>query len=288
MGTTQEKKTYRQKRAERKQRKAELKQRKAELKQKNGDRKQYWFVVRELTAREIKRKYSRSALGILWSVLNPLLSMVIISLIFTQLFQRTIENFPIYYLCGSLLWQMFTTSTRSAMTSIVDNKLLLLRIKFPMHIFIVSRVYTALVNLGYSLIAFVAMLIFFRIQPSWAMFFIPVIIILLLIFSLGISDVLAIAYVFFGDVKHLYGVILTLWMYCSAIFYPVDALSGFIRIVIENNPIYAYIASFRAIILYHQMPSTAQVIRMVAWAAVSYFIGQHVFERNKNKVMQKL
>ena len=256
--------------------------------QKREQRKQYWFVVKELTAREIKRKYSRSTLGILWSVLNPLLTMAVVSLIFTQIFRRSIENFPIYYLTGLLLWQLFTTATNSAMTSIVDNKLLLLRVKYPMHIFIVSRVYTALVNLGYSLIAFVAMLLVFKIQPSWFMLFTPIIIVLVLIFALGIADIMAIAYVFFGDVKHLYGVILTLWMYCSALFYPVEQLNGFIRVVIENNPIYAYIASFRAVIMYQQVPTTANIIRMIAWAALSYFVGQYVFDKNKNKVMQKI
>ena len=252
------------------------------------ERRQYWFVIKELTAREIKRKYSRSTLGILWSVLNPLLTMTVVSLIFTQLFRRAIENFPIYYLTGFLLWQLFTTATNSAMTSLVDNKLLLLRIKFPMHIFVVARVYTALVNLGYSLIAFVAMLFVFRIQPSWAMLFTPIIIVLMLMFAMGIADIMAIAYVFFGDVKHLYGVILTLWMNCSALFYPVDQLSGIMRTVIENNPIYAYIASFRAVIMHQQMPAPFYAIRMVVWSLLVYLVGQHIFMKNKNKVMQKL
>jgi len=271
-----------------KQREGRREQKKSLRSQKKEERKQYWFVVRELTAREIKRKYSRSTLGILWSVLNPLMTMAVVSLIFTQLFRREIENFPIYYLTGLLLWQLFTTATNSAMTSIVDNKLLLLRVKFPMYIFVVSRVYTALINLGYSMIAFVAMLIFFGIQPSLAMLFSPVIIALLLIFALGIADIVAIAYVFFGDVKYLYGVILTLWMYCSALFYPIEQLNGFMRTLIENNPMYAYIASFRAVIMHQQLPTISHMIRMLLWAILSYSIGQYVFEKNKNKVMQKI
>ena len=115
--------------------------------------KQYAFVVQQLTAREIKRKYARSYLGILWSVLNPLLSMVVLSLIFSQLFRRSIDNYPIYYLTGYLLWQTFTGATTAAMTALVDNKMLLLKVKFPMDLFILTRVYTALINLGYSVIA---------------------------------------------------------------------------------------------------------------------------------------
>ena len=107
-------------------------------------RKQYAFVVKQLTSREIKRKYARSYLGIVWSVLNPLLSMAVLSLIFSQLFRRSIENYPIYYLTGYILWQAFTGATNAAMTTLVDNKTLLLKVKFPMELFILTRIYTCL------------------------------------------------------------------------------------------------------------------------------------------------
>ena len=160
------------------------------------NRKQYLFVIRELTSREIKRKYARSYLGILWSVLNPLLSMAVLSMIFTQIFSRSIENYPIYYLTGLILWQLFTGATNAAMTTLVDNKTMLIKVKLPMEIFVLARVYTAVVNLGYSLVAYVAMLIVFRVTPKWAMLYSPVIFILLIIFSLGLSYMLATAYVF--------------------------------------------------------------------------------------------
>ena len=102
-------------------------------------RKQHAFVIRQLTARELKRKYARSYLGIVWSVLNPLLSMAVLSLIFSQLFRRSIDNYPIYYLTGYILWQAFTGATTSAMTTLVDNKALLLKVKFPMELFVLIK-----------------------------------------------------------------------------------------------------------------------------------------------------
>ena len=150
-------------------------------------RKQYLFVIRELTSREIKRRYARSYLGIVWSVLNPLLSMIVMSLIFTQMFRRSIENFPIYFLTGSVIWQMFTGATNASMSTLIDNKNLLIKAKLPMEIFVLARVYTALVNLGYSLVAYVVMLAFFRIKLNWTILFFPVVIVFLLLFSLGIS-----------------------------------------------------------------------------------------------------
>lgn len=257
-------------------------------KERNEKRRQYIFVIQELTSREIKRKYSRSYLGILWSVLNPLLSMTVLSLIFSQLFKRSIENFPIYYLTGYILWQMFTGATNAAMTTLVDNKNMLIKVRLPMEIFVIARVYTALTNLGYSGLAYMVMLVVFQVTPQITMLFFPCIVLCLLFFTMGISFVLAEAYVFFGDVKHLYSVLLTLWMYCSAIFYPIENLEGVIRTVIEFNPIYNYIDAMRSIMMYGVMPPVWEIIRMAVWAVVVYAAGYYIFRKNKNKVMQKI
>ncbi|MBS5725577.1 MAG: ABC transporter permease [Clostridiales bacterium] len=251
-------------------------------------RKQFAFVVRQLTAREIKRKYARSYLGIVWSVLNPLLSMAVLSLIFSQLFRRSIENYPIYYLTGYILWQTFTGATNAAMTTLVDNKMLLLKVKFPMDLFILTRVYTALINLGYSLVAYVLMLVVFQVTPKWTMLFSPVVIFCLIVFSLGISYMMATAYVFFGDIKHLYSVVLTLWMYCSAIFYPVEQLQGFIRVVIWNNPLYTYIHCLRKAVMYGTLPDTVEFLQMILWAAAIYGLGYGIFRRCRSKILQKI
>lgn len=254
----------------------------------SNQRKQHAFVVKQLTARELKRKYARSYLGVLWSILNPLLSMAVLSLIFSQLFRRSIENYPIYYLTGYLLWQTFTGATNAAMTTLVDNKMLLLKVKFPMELFILTRVYTSLINLGYSLIAYVVMLAVFRVSLKWTMLLSPVIILLLCLFALGFSYLLAAAYVFFGDIKHLYSVVLTLWMYCSAIFYPVEQLQGFIRVVIANNPIYVYIHCLRKAVMYGQLPLIPEWVQMILWGIGVYLAGYAVFRKNRNRIMQKI
>lgn len=260
--------------------------------QKNSNRKerfnQYKFVIKELTAREIKRKYSRSVLGIVWSVLNPLLSMAIISLIFSQIFRRSIVNFPIYYLSGSILWQLFTGATNAAMTTFVDNKPMLIKVKLPMQIFVLARVYTALVNLEYSLVAYVIMLFVFQVNLQWTMLFIPIIVVFLLLFALGISYMLATAYVYFGDVKHLYSVFLTLLMYCSALFYPVDQLSGIMYTIVTNNPIFNYIDALRKVVMLGELPTGEGILRMILWGVGIYLIGYAIFKKNKNTIMQKI
>lgn len=247
--------------------------------------KQYLFVVSELVSRELKRKYARSYLGVIWSVLNPLLSMVVMSLIFSTMFKRSIENFPIYYLTGTIIWNMFTGATNSAMTALVDNKTLMTRTKLPRQIFPLSRILTSLVNFGYSLIAYVLIVAFFRIVPSVHLLAFPVITLLLLLFSTGFSYILTIIYTYMADIKYLYTILLQLWMFLNAIFYPVDSLSPAMQNVVTANPVYAYIAAARSCVIYNQWPSGVQWAQMIGWGIGMFLLGKFIFETNKNKIM---
>lgn len=255
---------------------------------KNSQLKQYFFVIKELTGRELKRKYSRSKLGIIWSVLSPLLSMIVISLIFSQMFRRSIEKFPVFYLCGNVLWSLFTTGTNTAMTALVDNKQMLIKVKIPMQVFVISRVYTAFINFIYSLIAFIPILIVFRVRLNWTILFLPVVVLLELLFVIGFSMMLSVGYVFFGDLKHLYGIVLTLWMYLSALFYPVNSLPGMMVMVVGNNPVYLFIDAMRWIVLEGSLQPWTSFLKMVIWSAGMYLTGTWIFRKRKNKVMQKM
>lgn len=250
--------------------------------------KQYLFVIRELVTREIKRKYARSYLGIIWSVLNPLLTMAVMSMIFSTIFHRSIENFPVYYLTGSIYWALFTGSTNAALTAMVDNKSLLIKVKLPMLVFPLSRCCTALANFGYSLIAYVVILLAFRIKPNIYMPLFFVFSAGLFIFSVGIGYFLSVLYVLFGDIKHLYSVLLTIWMYLCAIFYPVSSTSPAIQEVIIRNPVYNYIACARQCIMEGVPPTAEQWARMFIWSVGAYIFGRLYFNKMKNRVLQKV
>ncbi len=260
---------------------------KSAIKRKN-DLKQYAFVIQELTSREIKRKYARSSLGIIWSVLNPLLHMIVMSLIFSTMFRRSIENFPIYYLTGHIIWDLFSQATNASMTSLVDNKSLLIKAKLPKQVFILSRIYTSLVNLGYTCIPYVIMLFVFRIRFSWSMLLFPVAISFTLIFSMGIGYLLSVTYVFFADIKYLYSVLLTLLMYLSALFYPISQLPEAMQTFIGCNPVYVSIAFTRECMMYGNVPEPMLWIKLIAWSVGSLALGLAVFKAKENKVMQKV
>lgn len=249
---------------------------------------QYVFVIRELTSREIKRKYARSSLGIIWSVLNPLLMMVVMSLIFSTMFKRSIENYPIYYLTGQVFWELFSGATNSAMTSLVDNKTLLIKAKLPKHTFILSRVYTSLVNLGYTLIAYFLMLLIFRVKLTITMLLFPICVIYALLISVGVGYFLATEYVFFADIKYLYGIFLRILLYLSAIFYPVENLPEVMIKVVNLNPVYLIILFARECVMYGRVPEVWVWFRLSAWSVVSIVIGMIIFRIQENKIMQTI
>ena len=249
---------------------------------------QYLFVIRELVSREIKRKYARSTLGVVWSVLNPLLTMAVMSLIFSTIFKRSIENYPIYYLTGSIFWSLFTESTNHALTSLVDNKSLLIKVKLPMLVFPLARSCTALANLGYSMVAYIVMLVVFRIKPNIYMPLILLFAVGLFLFSVGLGYFLSILYVIFGDIKYLYGVLLHVWMYLCAIFYPVTSTAPIMQAVIKRNPIYNYIACARQCVMEGKLPSTDQWARCFVWSIGVYILGRLYFNCMKNRVLQKI
>lgn len=256
--------------------------------QSREERRQYIFAVRQMVSREVKRKYARSYLGIAWSVLNPLLSMAVMSMIFSTIFKRSIENFPVYYLTGSIYWQLFSGSTNSAMTALVDNRGMLLKVKLTKQTFVIARMLTALTNFGYTCVAYVLMLVLFRISPSLYILLFPVDVLFMLLFSMGIGYMLSILYVFFADIKYLYSVLLTLWMYLSALFYPVDSLSRSMQALLQWNPVYHYITFARDVVLYRRMPELRVWLMVVICGLVSFGAGYMVFRKNEDKVMQRV
>ncbi len=252
------------------------------------DHRQYLFTVKQLVSREVKRKYARSYLGIVWSVLNPLMSMAVLSMIFSTLFKRSIENYPLYYLTGIVFWNLFTGATNSAMTALVDNKAMLMKVKLSKQTFVIARIFTALTNFGYTCVAYVLMLIVFRVRPNPYMLLFPIDILFIMLFSAGIGFMLSILYVFFADIQYLYSVLLTLWMYMSAIFYPVNNLSNTMQWIIRKNPVYNYIEFARDIVLYGVMPEPVLWLKIIGWGILSFTVGYFIFKKKENSVMQKL
>ena len=186
----------------------------------------YRALIDQLVMRDIKTKYRRSILGLLWTVLNPLLMMTVLSIVFSYFFQRygEVENFPVYLLCGQVIFNFFNESTSIAMGSIVHSGELIKKVYVPKYLFPISKVMSSGVNLLASMIALVIVMVVTRsrVTPTILLALLPLLYVLL--FSTGVSLFLSAAAVSFRDLMHLYSVLTTAWMYLTPVIYPMSIL----------------------------------------------------------------
>lgn len=245
--------------------------------------KRDWFILSSLVGKDFKLKYRRSALGILWSVLNPLFMMIILSVVFSYFFRFQIEHFPVYLILGQTLFTFMSDGTTAAMSSILTSAPLIKKIRINKIIFPLEKVTFALVNFGVSLIAVFAVMIYFRIALTLNMLLIPVLVCMLFVFTLGVGLVLASLAVFFRDVVHLWGVLITAWTYLTPLFYPVEILPAWAIPVMNCNPMYYYVTFFREIMLYGVTPSIGEFAICAAFAVVFLVIGLATFRFAQKK-----
>lgn len=247
------------------------------------DYKRNWFMVSSLVSRDFKRKYRRSVLGVLWSVLNPLLMMIVLTAVFSFVFRFQIENFALYLIIGQTLFNFMVGTTSDSMSSIVDNASLLKKIKINKLIFPIEKTLFGLVNFAVSLIAVVIVMIYFQVIPTWNIIFLPILLICIFFFSLGIGLILSTLAVFFRDVIHFWGVITTAWMYATPIIYPVEILPEWMIAIMHFNPMYYYVNFFREIALWGQTPSWKEFVICFACALILTVLGLAIFKKQESK-----
>jgi len=244
----------------------------------------YSFLLQQLVMRDIKLKYRRSFLGYLWSILNPLMIMLVMTAVFSTMFKRTIENFPVYLLTGRLFFDFMTESTKHSMNTVTGNAALIKKAYVPTYIFVVAEVTSSLVNCLFSLGALFIVMVFTQTAFSFCLLLTPLVFLQLYIFCMGLGLFLSQASVFFRDIQYIYGVITTAWLYLTPIFYPVDALGPHLmRFVKWFNPMYAYITQFRNLVMERAIPDIRLVIYGYVVAFLALLLGLYAFYRSKDK-----
>ena len=244
----------------------------------------YQDLLRLLVSRNLKLKYRRSVLGYVWSVLNPLLTMIVMTIVFSTMFSRNIENFPVYLFCGQLLFNFMNNSTRQAISSINANASLLKKTYVPRYIFTLSKITSGLVDLLFSLGALAIVMLVTRAKISWHILLFPVVILQIYLFCVGLGLFLAQANVFFRDVEYIYNAVITAWMYLTPIFYPLEMLPENVLWVVKHlNPMYFYVGQFRDLVYLGQMPGP--VIQIAGWVAAigMLLIGAWSFRRAEDR-----
>lgn len=250
------------------------------------------FILKQLVSKDFKIKYRRSFLGVAWSVLNPLLMMIVMAIVFTTIFAQgrngsvTPEMYPLYLIVGNVTFAVMSDSTSQALSSIIQASSLLKKVKVHRFVFPVQKVLFSLVNFAFSLIAVAIVMLWFRVVPTWHLLLLPVCLILLMFFCMGVGLLLSAATVFFRDVMHLWSVVLTAWTYFTPIFWTTDyilKMPHILRVLMYANPMYNYLQFMREIFLFQTCPTPLEFGLCVAWAIIAMAIGYTVFHKNEHK-----
>lgn len=259
--------------------------------------KQYKSLLRELTRKSIKLKYRDSVLGILWSFIQPLLNMIVLSVVFGSLLggRKNFTCFPVYLFTGRLLFEFFTTSTKTALLSFRSNAPIIKKVYVPKYIYPLSSILSTFVNLAISLLCLICVWIFFKLtgisggdglilSPYMLLFFVPLV--LLLVFATGIGLILSVFNVYFKDIKYMWDVFCTLLFYVVPIIYSIDSIkSTWTRTLIEINPLYHIITLFRQCIYFCEPMSMNSLLQASAWAFGMLLIGIFIFNKKSDDII---
>ena len=247
------------------------------------------FILQQLVSKDFKLKYRRSFLGVLWSVLNPLLMMIIMSFVFSYMFKSTVENYPLYLIVGNITFTLMSDATNGGLGSIIGAASLLKKVKVDRWVFPVQKVLSAVVNFAFSLIAVVVVMLWYRVVPTWHILWMFVGLLLLMLFCIGISLFIGALAVFFRDMMHLWGVLLTAWTYLTPIFWDLSLLTTnpsvphYVIWVVKANPMYNYLDIMRCAIVYQTSPSGTVLLIAAISSLVSIVLGLLVFRRTQHK-----
>ncbi len=234
--------------------------------------RQYRFLLFQLIRRDLVARYKRSILGVAWTMLNPLGTMLIMTLVFSNLF-KSVESYPVYILSGLIVWNFFSQGTNAAMVGLIWGGSLMQRIYLPRTIFGVSAIGTALVNLLISLIPLTLVMLITGTHISLTVLFLPVSILLLTAFTLGFGLLLSALAIYFPDVAEMYQILLTAWMYLTPIIYPEEIIPERFLGLYRLNPMYWMVKLFRLPIYYGRIPTMTEIAPALAWAIGFLIIG---------------
>lgn len=270
------------------------------LKSHTGNFMKYRYLLGELVSKNIKLQYRNSVLGVLWTFLQPLLTMIVLAFVFSNLFGKNsakVVNYPVYLLSGRLLHQFFVQSTKKAMKSIRSNTSIIKKVYVPKYIYPLSGILSNFVTFLISLLVLVGVMAFYNIidkdpiAVSWQIIFAVVPVIILFFLSLGVGMILATLDVFFKDVENLYDIFTLLLFYLTPIVYTIDRL-GFAdgswqASLLKLNPMYGIIGMFRAAVIHSTefmaYFSVTDLLYCCAFALVCCVIGFIAFYKKQDK-----
>lgn len=250
--------------------------------------KRYKYLLFDLVTKDIKTKYRRSVLGVLWSVLNPLLMMLVLTAVFSNIIRVEVEGgFALFYLTGYIIFNFVSEATGFSLTTITGAAPLIKKVYIPKYVFPLQKCMFCFVNMLFSMIAFILVFVVFcitgSVTPHASMLLFPIPMIYTFIFALGLSLVLSALVVFFRDIAHIWGILLTVWMYGSPIIYPIEMVPDWLAAIIKINPLYHFIDYFRNVMIYGRIPGLWENAICLLYSVAVFLIGVVIFRKSQDK-----
>jgi lipopolysaccharide transport system permease protein len=245
---------------------------------------EYRELLYQMTARDLIVRYKQSVMGFGWAVFMPLVNTVMFSVIFTRVAPlNTDVPYPVFAYTGLLFWNFFASSLRFAVISLSSNATLVTKIYFPREIFPFSAILVCLVDLAVGSTILVGMMVYYQIVPTWAILYVPLLLLVQMIFTAGIGLLIAMANLFLRDVKYLFEIVLTVWMFATSVVYPIDEVGGRLGALLKLNPMTPVIDGYRATILRGQPPDAGPLAMAALLAVVTLAAGWLIFHRAEHQ-----
>jgi len=249
-----------------------------------SDLLRYRTLLATLVSRDLKVRYKRSVLGVLWTMVNPLLMMIVFSIVFATVFRFSIEHFTIYFLSAYLLWNFFAQTTSWSTACLLGNASLIRKIYVPKAIFVLATVLSGLINLVVSLVPLAALMLLVGHPMTSSLAFLPVAILVATVFAFGVSLLLAAICIEFNDVVQIYQVWLVAWMYLTPVIYPLEVVPEQFRWIVKLNPMYYIVETFRRPVYDGVLPGIGMVVPAVLSAGLVLAFGWWLFERRSDRI----
>ncbi len=247
--------------------------------------KTYQFLFEELVKRDFKKRYNRTVLGIVWSVLSPLLMLSVVAVIFGNFFGRSIEHYVIYLFSGQIIFNYFTEATNEGMLALVNNSSIFSKVNVPKYLFLFSKNISAIINFLIILFIYFFFVALEGINFTWQFVLLIYPIICLITINVGIGLILSALYIFFRDIQYLYRIFTQVVMYGSAIFYSIDILPQHLQMLFYCNPVFVCITYFRSIVLHNTVPDLWLHLLLAGYAIVLFGIGCWVYKKYNYKFL---
>lgn len=219
---------------------------------------QYRELLRRMTMRDLLLRYKQTVMGLGWAVFMPLINTAIFTVIFTRVASIEVgAPYPIYAFCGLIAWNFFASALRFSVVSLTSNPSLVTKLFFPREIFPFSAVLVSLVDFAVAGVVMAALMVYYEVGLTWAVLFLPVVVAVQVIFTAAVSLLLAMGNLFYRDVKYLFEIVISVWMFASSVVYPVERVGGWLGTLLALNPMTHLIDAFRAVLIDGTLPGPA-------------------------------